>query len=290
MHRPRVAGIAALSLCVGIAALSVCAACNAILGITGDTEIVGAANPEGADSGIDASGIDASQSDAATSYCLGIVPTPTFCADFDEGSCVSGWDETHVTGGTFALDMDSPSSFPAACAASSPAPPPGGLDVVLLKAFDAQIGAASFAFDMKIEDSDPAETGPLLAGLLVHGVDAGASLRSASYALWFVFPTPETVQISEQYLSAGVTKFNGFDVPASITPGKWTRFELDLLSTGGGITSFIVKVDGATVFTHPTQAGADTTGKPSIELGLFSIGQSTHPWRVLYDNVVFDMP
>ena len=276
---------------VGLASLATAAvACNGILGLTGDTTISGDGGVDGSSDDSPAttdSGAPDASDDASSPYCKGLQPPPSFCADFDEGSCLTGWDESRTTGGTLSLDTQNPRSPPAACVAASPGANVG-LDVVLIKKLSTRLGGASFAFDAKLELTDPGELQPKLGGLLVYGADAGGQ---SDYSLWLQFPGNK-LQVVEQYPSAGTTKYNTLDVPVGLTPGKWTRFELDTTPppTGKGIASFAVKVDGVEVFTHLATAGIDTTGTPGIQVGLFSISPPSNAWRVRYDNVVLDAP
>lgn len=224
-------------------------------------------------------GLDATASEdagAAPSYCKGLDPQPEFCADFDEGPVIGGWDnagaspDPFVTGGG-ALIRDDINFRSAPHAASLGVPAllaPSTASVALVKAFSAPPGNLVVDFDVRIDTEDfrdPRQTVMLLSLTFPRGQIAIARGRSGLSLATF------DERLSQEALSG-----------EPLAVGSWRR--LSLLLTGAEVT---LQVDGvlAAKLARPPNVG----GKGTTYLGLGVVGAAGNmgPFRATLDNVSF---
>lgn len=229
------------------------------------------------DTGRDAAGsMDAN--DAGGLWCSTVSPTPTFCADFDEGAFDSGWSSSQATNGTIGLDnalYTSPHDSLVASSATTNA----NVQAAVFNQFAASGSAYHYAFDLHV---DAVSTGaePVFAEVqLFEGTTLG-------YGLTFIVESGGAL-IEESYTNGGV---QFVDTPLSMAPpiGTWTRVTIDIGAPPAG--NVTVHIGGTTVLdAHPVPTGS-ANGVPVIAAGLELFpGGTIGPCKGHIDDVTFQI-
>lgn len=235
-----------------------------------------------ADAGVDAPApADAGAPDASRSdVCAG---AHTFCADFDEGALLRGWDMFEVDpAGQGELDTTTFLSAPASAHLYVPAGSPACGRAELRKALDGTHAKVRLTFDVK-KGSTAGDFGAFFAARVHMGpcaLDVGALASSG----------PDTPIV---YIEPDATGNNGTTVPMSrgIPDGVWSHVVIDLDASAGKIVVTIdgvVALDSSTLGKSPW-AGCPTSGTVAVDVGPHCVNASKPLADTRFDDVFVDL-
>lgn len=263
-------GAAALA---GLWALAALVCCASFGSSSGD------ATP-GADAGGDTATQDAADG-AALAYCASLSPAPTFCADFDDGGLVSGW-EKHAEGpgGFSAFDTTTFRSPPRSLHLGFAATDASCLYETFEHSFDLATAKLTLAFDVLTGTSGS------FAGASLAVVDVVSGTGGATHNVFYVDSSGNESTLHEQLVGGDASPPDSFHAFSIIGPGAWTRVSVTIDFTS---TTWEVSVGGDT----KTGALAYAVGAPPrravLKLGIPCFGPGGAV-EARYDDVTFDTP
>jgi len=213
------------------------------------------------------------RTEASAGYCKSLVPAPTFCEDFDEGSLTQGWSQQfNYGGGALSLDTQVFVSPPASAHAVIPAEM--GEDygqAVVNVAFDQTFTTAHIDFDY-----------------ICTEVDTTTVLVAAwgSYNLNLAFDSGD-VEVAE-LLNASGSESNMWQFP-QVAPGSPLHVSVTLstVATGtGGEIDVFYNHSAAAAIEQPLNA-PPVVGSVQFDFGaVYSQGAG---WNANFDNIVVDL-
>ena len=277
--RPR--GITAFALAA--CGCSLFADLGGLTGGEGDAPPPDAGLPDGPEASLDA-GRDTG-AEGGGPFCLGRVPAPTFCKDFDSQVDVDeGWD-FHLTPGpasTMELDTAVSLSPPKSLRVALPSAVPGtgsGMSNRIGMSPKQGVGAtkrAHFEMAVRLDQADP-QRQPYLATLSLGATTAYAIILWANGAEAGIREEPSSQP-------SVVTPFT-----RNVALGAWTHVELDVDFTASP-ASVTAKIDGAVALDrHPLVAGYQTGGS-SFSVGLsYYTSATVAQTSAHFDDVLYDV-
>jgi hypothetical protein len=221
-------------------------------------------------------------------WCATVSPAPLFCDDFDVGALGATWSGgLQQSTATATLDSTIFESPPSSMLVAIPSFSSGGDGIAMLSTTFSAIlnGASTYAFDLIIEAWDMNANYTKVASIIMPG----------GYAIYIQIDATGVLDIAEQIPAedGGFAYGDYFGAPTTvIAPGVWHRIELRTappIDGGSGIASLTATFDHATVIDETSLEAVIPPGAPEIELGLYWVVPMEAPWRVHFDNVVFDM-
>jgi len=189
-----------------------------------------------------------------------------FCDDFDGPALGATWDGK--IGATLAFDMTMPVSAPQSFAATSPTGQPNGTQVTLYKTFAPAFTAGTIDVDVRINAYGSATTRVTMARVVLGTGSIGIGTHQNSSNLIEITP-------------GGIT--NMTTTTATLPFGTWTHVRLAVDIPARTATIFY---DGTTVATATIDAST-AAAPPRLEVGLPWIENTSTPWVVDLDNLVF---
>lgn len=231
-----------------------------------------------APTGLDASSIDAGPTEDAGGFCERIRPTPLFCADFDEGSLIYGWQSlVKKDGSTIALDLDASTSGPGSLEVSLP-DGNGSADVYLT--FNPEIAArkAHVDFDVRVDRFDPSSNPNAAICVLAVDFAGGYELRLVTG------PLRSYLEEQTTFADGGITDGPSYVLSHPISVSTWNHVRIDVvlaptpsvMVTVGGV------VQASGVLGGDWQPGAITAIAAG---GIFAVN-TVAAWTTHIDNVV----
>ncbi len=211
-------------------------------------------------------------------YCACLVPKPTFCDDFDEGSLGALWDGTPscATGSSLAADSDASRSPPSSLLVSFPFVGATGAECYLATNLDGPFAEARLEFDLLAPDG--------------FTNDQIAAFQLASgYSIGLAISADQVSSFEEPSGSNGSDVVLGLAVPATAT---WSHVTIIVHPSdpeaGAGFfqLSYGNPDAGAAVDEHAIRTGEGQTTQPQLQLGGVYVYDSPAGWRANFDNVV----
>jgi len=217
--------------------------------------------------------------DASGPFCASQSPKPTFCADFDQGAVLSGFDTmSAATVGSLALDTNAPLSAPASLLAS-------------ITAGMADTSTGRVELLNKAFGTLPTTTVHLRYGVKVAAVDptGGAQLSEIEIgkAAIVVYVTPTKAYAQERVpTDAGGATYQSYPMSMALTANTWEIVDV-LVDLSGH--QYTVKIAGAVALTRPL-AGTVVPGKVGLALGLaYYSGSTVVASSADFDNVLLEI-
>lgn len=236
----------------------------------------GQAGGDGGSGGSDGGGTGGGD---AGPFCSSQSPKPTFCADFDQGAVLSGFDSmSSPTVGSLALDTTAPLSAPASLLASitaGMADTSTGRVEVLNKAFATL----------------PTTTVHLSYGVKVGAVDptGGAQLSEIEIgkAAIVLYVTPTKAFAQERVpTDAGGATYQSYPLSTAITVGTWTKVDVLVDLSARHYTIAI----GGSVAIDRALASTVVAAKVGLALGLaYYSGSNVVASSAHFDDVILDL-
>jgi hypothetical protein len=212
-------------------------------------------------------------SSAALGFCASQTPTPTLCADFDNG-IGTVWNNQQTNGGAYALDTAAGASPPASLAVSLDALATSSttarVDIEADRVANGSHVNASAA--MRVDDAGMVEI-----VMLEFDIDDGTT----DHGIELVYrPSPGLAYIEDTLGPSGgnSTSFAYYQL-VSVPPGDWHTWSLDLTST-----LLVVTLDGAQVLSMAP--AASIAGNTSMQIGAVYLTGPSMPAQLHFDNVV----
>ena len=265
--------------------------CALVLGIEDVPE--SAAVPDGGDANqtMDSSTVrDSSDTDTssdseaeatAPTFCDGVTPKPTFCADFDKPNSLFGWtSRTNNSGGTLLVDSVFTRSPPGSLWTASPSLEAGATQQSLLKqTFAVQPSTAKLAFDLRVLARDPARLTTLTY------LEVGRTPANYTIALMLT-PTGEA-SIRETFPANDAGQRPNITTPLPFVPGTtdWAHIEIDIRYTQPG-AALNLAIGGISILKDIPLTPEITSPVTSLYFGLNYVYGPASPVDIRGDNVV----
>jgi len=217
--------------------------------------------------------------DAASSgFCNKVSPTPRFCADFDEGSLMTGWTTNNINpAGSISLDTQAIFSEPASARVNMAANAPGCAYARLEVSLPGAPTKATLSYEIRL--------GAIGGGSFPSTVivsEMGIPLAVGSYLL-YVDLGPSSADVREQLTASdGGVQQTSHALP--IQPlDTWRRVDLivDLAAA-----TYAVNVEGVQVANGPLSYPVPAPQGLFVGIGLGCLPATSSAFELRYDNVV----
>ena len=241
-----------------------------------------ASEASGPDAASDGPATDAG-ADGAARGCASLSPPPIFCADFDEGSAIAGWDSVDHPGfATVGLDTRFAVSPPASVLVHVDGANPQCAYERMHHATTRAFTRATLSFAVRTGDDDGGSfRGAAVAAFIVR-TNAGSTLV-------LVDTSPFAADIHEQYPtdSGSFDEWTPFPL---LSAGVWHEVALDVDLSAAPAT-FAVTVDGrAALGRTPFRATLGTAGTGvEVQMGPFCLEADAGPLDLRFDDVALDL-
>ena len=211
----------------------------------------------------------------ASGYCLGLVPKPRFCDDFDDLDLINNWDQDTVTPpSVMDLDDSTFTSAPVSFGVATKSVLPGSsANVHLRKTVLGNVPHVQLSFSAIFASTT-----------LTQGLVAIATLDVSSshyFTLYLRDGDPDGAGALEELVGGTKTRHVLTKLPPA---GTWTRITLDLdLAAGKANVTF-----GAQKALDAAPITAIVGTEATVRLGAVYVYGPTDPFQASFDDVVVD--
>ncbi len=223
---------------------------------------------------------DASTIEAGLSSFCASAGAHLVCDDFDQTP--QNWSEQTIAGSQ-QIDTVSATSPPNAYAASTNELAAGMAKAARSLTFPTPPSAYHFEYSLRVDARDTTSA-TALAAVTMKDAQTG-SYYSGGIVLLGTGAVFEDVWVRS---SGASESHERHPLARDIASGKWVRVVADVAFAASGAT-LSLKLDGVRLFERLALQPTTVTGQTSVTIGITYLAGPAPPWRVRYDDVVFDM-
>jgi hypothetical protein len=217
----------------------------------------------------------------ADAFCTSLLPSPTFCDDFDENPIGFDWAAPNlVSGAARVFDSTTFTSSPHSLYFTLPQLDGGQVQSIAnqRKDFMGTLSGIMVAFAVRV---DAMASGTAAGLAAIHGVDTQGGLLE----LRFIQTSSGGADLSEARNPGTGFTYRSYGLNRYPLSGQWTRVSFDLGFGPGNVATASATIDGVEALA-PTPLQASMAPQPlSVVLGFGYVSPSLGGWKAHYDDV-----